>query len=119
MAIYPTEHDLPDPPRRRAAARAGFFDSRISMMAFLKTHPLPDDFELDLSLSEQYLIPEGSPAERKAQADEIAARLGAATEWHNGYYMARLSVKIYSVKIYFYPPIFLANVGGNDAEEAA
>jgi hypothetical protein len=123
MASY-LEHDLPglpDPLCRRAAARVGYLDNLISAAAFLMAYPWPDDFEIDpsSSLSQQYLIPEGKPAERKARADEIATRVGAATEWRNGYYMARLNCVTMDVKIHFYPPIFLADVGDDDADEAA
>jgi hypothetical protein len=119
MAFFPREHNPPDSLRRQAAVHAGYFDNAVSARAFLKAYPRPDGFEIDPNLSQQYLIPEGSPSERKARADEIAAGLGGAAEWHNGYYMARVDSLKIDVKIYFYPPIFRADVGGEDAGEAA
>jgi hypothetical protein len=107
MAIYSHEHDLPGPPWRRAVARADWFDSRISMMAFLKANPT-----MPLGLSDKYIIPGRSPAERKARADKIAVGLGAITEWRNGYYMARL----HGLDIHFDLPIFLADVGSDGAD---
>jgi hypothetical protein len=113
MGIYSREHDLPSQRLRSAAARVDYFDSRISLAAFLKANP--DPLPGEPCWSETFPIREGSPAERKARADEIAGGPGVVTEWRNGYYMGRL----HGLEIHFDPPIFLADVGSDDAAGSA
>jgi hypothetical protein len=68
---------------------------------------------------ETFDITEGSPEERKAQADQIAQRIDAATEWCNGYYMATGTVGGLPLEIHFNPPIFESDMTGGDRGEAA
>jgi hypothetical protein len=54
----------------------------------------------------------GSPGERKAQADQIAQRMGATPEWFNGYYMATTTSDGFPVEFHFNPPIFASDMPG-------
>ncbi len=98
--------------RRRAVQRADYFDGSISLLAFLKANPVPS---AESVTGEFVISSEGNPADRKARADELAARLGATAQWRNGYYVATLQ----GVEIHFDPPIFARDIDGSEPGKAA
>jgi hypothetical protein len=108
---FPCETDLPPRRRRSAAWRAARQANFTDLTAFFKTLtgvPAP------AVMIETFDITEGSLQERKAEADQIAQRIGAATEWCNGYYMATATVGGLPLEIHFNPPIFASDMTGGE-----
>ena len=111
------ETDLLPRRRRSVAQRAARQANFTDFTAFFKTvtgTPAPEAVMI-----ETFDITEGSPEERKAQSDRIAQRIGAATEWCNGYYMATATVGGLPLEIHFNPPIFESDMSGGNRGEAA
>ena len=111
-----SETDLLPRRRRSAARRAAREANFTNLTAFFKIRtgaPAP------AVMIETFDITEGSPEERKAQADQIAQRIGAATEWWNGYYMATATVGGLPLEIHFNPPIFESDMTGGECEDGA
>jgi hypothetical protein len=113
---FPQEDDLAPRFGRMAARRAGGMAAGMQFLAFLRTRgPGPVDWSSEgVFASVTYRIPAGSFGERKAQADEIASRVGATPSWRNGYYIAVRHDAVLRTEIYFLPPIRAA-----EAEDAA
>jgi hypothetical protein len=118
MPFPPRDEAGPLPRSRRAAARhvAGLA-ARLNMTVFFTTST---DISLEGAIMTQiYQVSGGSAAERKAHADRIAGRLGAPTEWRNGYYMAKLVTLALPVEFHFNPPIYASDINGGEPGEAA
>jgi hypothetical protein len=109
---FPQEGDLVPHRMRHAPRRTDHLAGGIQFLAFLKTFGLPWDFMDGVYMSQTHQVPSGSFGERKAQADEIAGRLGATPEWRNGYYTAVRQDQLTRLEVHFSPPIMAA-----DAEE--
>ena len=108
-------------PRGLAGRLVDYFAGLISVSAFFETHP---DVPPGGVASTTYTVPAGSFAERKAYADNLAAMLGAATQWRNGYYMAVTEARLMDggdsypavvpAEIHFAPLILASDDPGGD-----
>ena len=76
------------------------------------------DTALPGTLKQVFVVAGDSAGERKAHADQIAERLGATTEWRNGYYMAMLATPDMPVEIHFSPPVFASDITGEPGKAA-
>ena len=89
--------------RERIRAAAGFSDAA----EVFRVHQEPAD-RTDAVMT--FSVGAGTVSERIAEADKIAAALGATTKWENGYYTAEMC----QFKIHFAPLIAGPPDAGSD-----
>lgn len=100
------------PERRRSAALRATRQANFSdLVASFKTFR---DETAEAVMLETFDIAAGSPENRRAQADQIAQEMGAATEWYNGYYMATATISGQPIEVHFNPPIFASDMPGGE-----
>lgn len=112
-----TERDDREPPRRsRAAARVSRIAGLIDAATFFKVR---EDVPLPGVVTLTFPVARGSFAERKAQADRIAAAIRVKPEWQNGCYVANVPVGKCRFELRFDPPILAACASDGDGAGGA